>query len=128
MSLIIKDFNLEIHQGDTAYLDLTLSQLPFDINPDDKLIMSVAKSMSSKNAVIVKEVSAADFNDMTATVEFAESDTADLEPGKYYYGVRYYQAAEDTYYKFTAAAGRRFIIKPHTPDSLEVDSNANSIY
>lgn len=112
--------DLAIHQGDTGYIDITLHKMPFKINSADKLILSVAKSMNDNNAVIVKEVYATDFNGLTATFCFDESDTANLVPGNYYYGVRYYQAANDTYYKFTAASERRFTIKPHTPDTLEV--------
>lgn len=115
--------DLIIHQGDTAYLDIKICKMPFEINPSDKLILSVAKRMTDKNAVIVKEVYAADFNGSTATFSFSESDTANLTPGDYYYGVRYHQSAGDTYYKFTAAADRKFIVKPHTPDILGVNSN-----
>lgn len=116
-------YDLEIHQGDTVCLDITICKMPFELNPKDKLIFSVASCMTAKNALIVKEVYASDFNGLTATFFIGESDTARLEPGEYFYGVRYYQSADDTYYKFTAVAERKFIIKPHTPDSLEVGEN-----
>ena len=116
-------YDLEIHQGDTVCLDITISKMPFEINPKDKLVFSVARYMSAKNAVIVKEVYASDFNDLTATFFIDENDTARLEPGEYFYGVRYYQSSDDTYYKFTAVAECKFIIKRHTPDSLEVGEN-----
>ena len=123
MSLKKVGCDLVLHQGDTAFLDIKLCKMPFEINPFDKLILSVAKSMTDENAVIVKQVCAADFNGFTATFCFSESDTVNLAPGEYYYGVRYYQAADDTYFKFTAAAERKFTIKPHTPDTMEVCDN-----
>ena len=116
-------YDLEIHQGDTVCLDITLCKMPFELNPKDKLIFSVARYMNAKNALIVKEVYASDFNDLTATIFIGERDTISLKPGEYFYGVRYYRSVDDIYYKFTAVAGHRFIIKPHTPDTLEVGEN-----
>lgn len=118
MSLKKVGCDLYIHQGDTAYLDVRICKVPFKINPSDKLIFSVAEFMTDDHAIIVKEVYASDFNDLTATFCIDEHDTSKLEPGEYYYGLRYYQSANDTYYKFTAAAERKFIIKPHTPDTF----------
>lgn len=118
MSLKKDGCDLIIHQGDTAYLNIKIRKILFEINPDDKLIFTVSKRMTFGDAVIVKEVYASDFNDMTATFCFDESDTSKLAIGNYYYGIRYYRAEDGTYYKFTVVADRRFIIKPHTPDSF----------
>lgn len=117
MSLRKDGCDLIMHQGDIAYLNVKIRKLS-KIDPNDKLVFTVSRRMTFGDAVIIKEVCGSEFRDKIATFYFDEKDTSKLATGNYYYGIRYYKFEDETYSKFTAVSDRRFIIKPHTPDSL----------
>lgn len=86
--LSIKDSNIYLTKGDTAYLKVVLvrrvndNTYDYEINNGDKLVLIIKKNVVDEDVVIQKEINAREI------FKFESTDTSELQPGKYYYEVK----------------------------------------
>lgn len=106
MLKVYADGSIELTRGDTAYLDVSITNTEneeYELQSGDKLTLSVKKALTDETPCLQKIISA------SKMFHVEPSDTSGLQFGKYKYDVQLTTASGDV---FTVVGPETFEILP----------------